>query len=143
MPSAFMNYFSRLFPPAPYRRLNGLVGFLLFVAAPLLFLALGSYSPLDPSLNTAAAVGGTHQTRNWIGMTGALTADLLLQLMGITVFLVPTFIAMIGVRWFRSRSVASPLAKSVGSAVLLLFTPALLGLLPMHWRWLHSVPVEG
>ena len=24
-----------------------------------------------------------------------------------------------------------------------MFVPAVLGLLPWHWRWLHAVPVEG
>src|SRR5260370_12402165 len=88
MPYAFMDYLSRVLTPTGNRRLNELVGFLLFVAAILLFLALASYSPLDPSLNTAAPLGGTHQTHNWIGMVGALAADLLLQTMGIGIFLV-------------------------------------------------------
>jgi S-DNA-T family DNA segregation ATPase FtsK/SpoIIIE len=140
---AFMNYLSRVFTPTGNRRLNELVGFLLFVAATLLFLALASYSPLDPSLNTASSAGAAHQTRNWIGMTGAFAADLMLQLMGVSVLLIPALITMIGVRWFRSRNVASGMAKSVGAVVLLLFTPALLALLPWHWRWLRAVPIEG
>ena len=51
-----MKYFLRAFTPTKNRRLNELVGFLLFVSATLLFLALASYSPLDPSLNTAGIV---------------------------------------------------------------------------------------
>src|SRR5436305_6238269 len=103
-----MKYFLRAFTPTKNRRLNELVGFLLLVAATLLFLALASYSPLDPSLNTAAATGGAHQTHNWIGVTGALIADLLLQIFGITVFLLSGFIVLVGLRWFRSRKVESP-----------------------------------
>src|ERR1700741_2600188 len=52
-----MKYFLRAFTPTKNRRLNELVGFLLFVSATLLFLALASYSPLDPSLNTAGSFG--------------------------------------------------------------------------------------
>src|SRR5438105_7565009 len=52
-------------------------------------------------------------------------------------------LGLLGSRWFKSRAVASPLAKSAGSATLLIFLPALLGLLPWHWRWLHAVPIEG
>ena len=51
-----IKFFSRLFTPTGNKRLNELVGFLLFVAAVLLFLALASYSPLDPSFNTASRV---------------------------------------------------------------------------------------
>src|SRR5690242_8626220 len=132
-----MNTISRAFTPTGNRRLNELVGFLLVMAAVLLFLALASYSPLDPSLNTAATAGGNHPTHNLIGMAGALVADLLLQGMGISIFLVPVFIAMIGVRWFRSRTVECPIAKSVGAAVQLIFTPAQLALWPWHLKWLH------
>jgi len=46
-----MKYFSPDFVPTNNRRLNELVGFLLCVSALLLFLALASYSPLDPSFN--------------------------------------------------------------------------------------------
>ena len=42
-----MNPFSRAYTPTGNRRLNELVGFLLFVAAILLLLALVSYSPAD------------------------------------------------------------------------------------------------
>lgn len=58
-----MKYFIRVFTPTKNRRLNELVGFLLFVCATLLFLALASYSPLDPSLNTAAS-SHVHAVRN-------------------------------------------------------------------------------
>ena len=50
-----MKVFSQVFTPTNNRRLNELVGFLLLVSALLLFLAIASYSPLDPSFNTASA----------------------------------------------------------------------------------------
>ncbi len=53
-PSASMTFVSHAFTPTPNRRLNELVGFLALVFATLLVLALISYSPLDPSWNTAA-----------------------------------------------------------------------------------------
>src|SRR5258707_5355 len=49
-----MKQFTRVFTPTRNRRLNELIGFLLFVSAVLLFLALASYSPQHPSLNTAS-----------------------------------------------------------------------------------------
>ena len=69
---AFMKYFVRLFTATKNRRLNELIGFLLFVSAIVLFLALASYSPLDPSLNTAGSPPLSHPARNWIGLFGAM-----------------------------------------------------------------------
>jgi S-DNA-T family DNA segregation ATPase FtsK/SpoIIIE len=137
-----MKYFLRAFTPTKNRRLNELVGFLLFVSATLLFLALASYSPLDPSLNTAGSLssGSAH---NWIGLFGAMLSDLLLQSVGVFVFAAPVMIGLLGARWFKSRPVASPGAKALGAAILLIFTPALLGLLPGHLRWMHAVAIEG
>ena len=31
----------------------------------------------------------------------------------------------------------------MGTLLALVFLPAVFGLLPWHWRWLHVVPVEG
>ena len=50
-----------------------------------------------------------------------MLSDLLLQGVGIAVFLMPLMIALLGARWFRSREVASPGAKAIGAAVLLVF----------------------
>ncbi len=137
-----MKQFTRVFTPTRNRRLNELIGFLLFVSAVLLFLALASYSPQDPSLNTAASPAH-HSANNWIGIAGALVSDLLLQYGGIGIFFVPMIIGMLAVRWFRSRDVASPGAKSLGVFTLLTFFPALLALLPWRMHWKHAVPVEG
>src|SRR6266851_4827168 len=48
-----------------------------------------------------------------------------------------------GIRWFRSRKVVSPVAKTLGGIWLLMFVPALLALLPGHLRWLGAIPLEG
>jgi S-DNA-T family DNA segregation ATPase FtsK/SpoIIIE len=138
-----MRFLASIFVPTGNRRLNELIGFLLCVSALLLFLALASYSPLDPSLNSASVLTGTHVARNWIGVVGALISDLTLQFFGIGAFLLPIFPAMLGLRWFVSRKIQSPVAKSLGGIWLVVFVPALLALLPGHLRWLHVVPVEG
>ena len=138
-----MRFLASIFVPTGNRRLNELIGFLLCVSALLLFLALASYSPLDPSLNSASVLTGTHAARNWIGVVGALISDLTLQFFGIGAFLLPIFPAMLGLRWFASRKIQSPVAKSLGGIWLVMFIPALLALLPGHLRWLHVVPIEG
>jgi S-DNA-T family DNA segregation ATPase FtsK/SpoIIIE len=138
-----MHFLASIFVPTGNRRLNELVGFLLCVSALLLFLALASYSPLDPSLNSASVLTGTHAARNWIGVVGASISDLALQFFGIGAFLLPIFPAMLGLRWFASRKIQSPWAKSLGGLWLVMFVPALLALLPGNARWLHVMPIEG
>jgi S-DNA-T family DNA segregation ATPase FtsK/SpoIIIE len=137
-----MTVLLRVFTPGKSRRLNELIGFLLLVCASLLLLALVSYSPLDPSFNTAGSLG-SRSARNWIGLFGAVTSDLLLQSAGICAFLVPLLVALLGTRWFRSRETTSPGAKTLGVAILMIFSPALLALLPWHLRWKQAVPIEG
>jgi len=138
-----MNSLSRIFTPTTNRRLNELIGFLLCVSALLLFLALASYSPLDPSLNSASVLTDAHAARNWIGMVGAVISDLILQALGVGAFLLPLILATLGARWFRSRKIVSPVAKSLGVVWLVVFVPAFLALLPGHLRWMHTVPIEG
>jgi DNA segregation ATPase FtsK/SpoIIIE, S-DNA-T family len=138
-----MKFIARIFSPTNNRRLNELLGFLLCVSALLLFLALASYSPLDPSLNSASVLTGARVARNWIGIVGAFGADLLLQFFGVGAFLLPVFALGMGIRWFRSRKVVSPVAKTLGGIWLLMFVPALLALLPGHMRWLSAIPLEG
>ena len=138
-----MDYLAGIFVPTGNRRLNELIGFLMCVSALLLFLALVSYSPLDPSWNSASVLTGAHAARNWIGVVGAFTADMMLQFFGIGAFLLVIFPTMLGVRWFRSMKVQSPLAKSLGGIWLVMFVPAMLALLPGHLRWMHVIPIEG
>jgi S-DNA-T family DNA segregation ATPase FtsK/SpoIIIE len=140
---AFMDYLTTIFVPTGNRRLNELIGFLMCVSALLLFLALVSYSPLDPSWNSASVLTGSHAARNWIGIVGAYTADALLQFFGVGAFLLVVFPAVLGTRWFRSIKVQSPLAKLLGAAWLVMFVPALLALLPGQMRWVNVIPVEG
>ena len=138
-----MGFLASIFVPTGNRRLNELIGFLLCVSALLLFLALASYSPLDPSLNSASVLTGAHAARNWIGVVGAIISDLALQFFGISAFLLPVFFSVMGIRWFASRKIQSPVAKSLGGLWLIIFTPALLALLPGNMRWLNVIPIEG
>src|SRR5580698_6608783 len=138
-----MTFFSKIYTPTRNRRLNELVGFLLCVSALLLFLALASYSPLDPSLNSASVLTVSHGARNWIGILGAYLSDVILQFWGVGSFLLPIFMGLLGMRWFRSRTVQAPVAKTLGGIWLLMFVPALLAILPGHVRWMGAIPIEG
>ena len=142
-PNAHMTIASRAFTPTANRRLNELIGFLMLVFAVLLVLALVSYSPLDPSLNTAATPPASRPAHNWIGVAGAMVSDLGLQLFGVAVFLVPVFLMLYSLRWFRSRPITAPYAKMVGAAGLVTFFSGFIGLLPWSIRWKGVVPSEG
>jgi S-DNA-T family DNA segregation ATPase FtsK/SpoIIIE len=142
-PNANMTVLSRAFIPTANRRLNELIGFLVLVFAALLVLALVSYSPLDPSFNTAATPPTSHPAHNWIGVSGALASDLTLQVLGVAAFLIPVYLVMYSVRWFRSRPINSPYAKTLGCLALLVFVAGLLGLPPWSFRWMGAVPAEG
>ena len=71
------------------RRLGEATGLTLAILAGILGAALITYSPADPSFNTAAEGGAT----NLIGHPGAYAADLLLQWLGLAAALPPLILA--------------------------------------------------
>ena len=131
------------FGPTRSRRLNELSGLVALVAATLLLLALATYTPADPSLNTAGGYAAGHPVHNWIGLLGAALADALFQTFGVAVFLLPFIAARIGVRWVRSLRAGSPAAKTAGLLLWLLFAPAAIALLPGHLLWRAALPLSG
>jgi S-DNA-T family DNA segregation ATPase FtsK/SpoIIIE len=91
------------------RHLGGVLGgCALALAAILILLALISYSPSDPSLNTRAA----GPVSNWLGGAGAWTADLLLSLMGPLAALLLPLMLLTGLRLAR-RTGAGPWSRSL------------------------------
>ena len=141
--NAKMTTLTRIFTPTANRRLNELIGFLVLISAAFLTLALVSYSPMDPSLNTTATPLAGRPAHNWVGIFGAIGSDLALQLLGVSAFLVPVFLVLYSVRWFRSRPVNSPYAKMIGVLALLVSSAALIGLLPWSFQWKGALPAEG
>ena len=139
-----MKYFSQIFAPTNNRRLNELIGFVLCISGLLLFLALASYSPLDPSFNSASVLTGSQSARNWVGLVGAIVSDLLLQALG------NRSVSGSGVSWERWARAGFARARSrrrwrrsLGAIWLLMFVPALLALMPGHVRWMGVIPMEG
>ena len=125
--------------PTQSRPLNLFLGLVLLLVSLLLILALATYSPADPSLNSATGL----PAHNWIGLFGAWLADLLLQSLGLTAFFLPIWLGGIGWTWMQSRSGESPVLRWIGALLAVVFLPAAFALLPWHWRWLHQLPVEG
>jgi DNA segregation ATPase FtsK/SpoIIIE, S-DNA-T family len=129
--------------PTRSRPLNVFLGMLLLLVSLLVFLALATWRASDPSLNTAADPVFPHAARNWIGVFGAWTSDLLLQSFGLTAFLFPFCLGGIGWTWMHSRPGGSPVLRWMGILLAAAFLPAVFGLMPWYWHWLHLVPVEG
>jgi S-DNA-T family DNA segregation ATPase FtsK/SpoIIIE len=129
--------------PTRNRRVNEVTGMVLLVAASLLFLALASYSPTDPSLNTVGGYAAGRQAHNWTGLIGAAISDLLLQVEGVAAFMLPLMLGAVGWTWLRSRPAGSPAAKASGVLLWLIFAPAVFGLIPGHLLWKHALPLEG
>ena len=57
-------------------------------AALLILVSLFTYDVRDRSFNTPSGLVNTH---NWGGFVGAYTADMLLQGLGLTAYLLPVF----------------------------------------------------
>ncbi|HEX4756650.1 MAG TPA: DNA translocase FtsK 4TM domain-containing protein, partial [Terracidiphilus sp.] len=129
--------------PTRSRPLNVFLGLVLLLVSVLLFLALATYHAYDPSLNTATDQVGPQAVHNWTGLMGSYLSDLLLQALGLTAFVLPLWLGGIGWTWMRSRPSGSVLLRWTGTLLTLTFLPAVFGLMPWHWRWLHIVPVEG
>ncbi len=67
------------------RKLIQIISFGLISLGVLLSLALLSYAPSDPSWNTAAPISA----HNWLGTTGAVIADLSMQIIGLGSGMIP------------------------------------------------------
>jgi|AntRauTorckE6833_2_1112554.scaffolds.fasta_scaffold00285_17 S-DNA-T family DNA segregation ATPase FtsK/SpoIIIE len=80
-------------------RLVELAALSVFFFAIALLTSLISYSPMDDSLNT---VGGT-SPQNILGYWGSYVADFLFQFLGLSVFLIPFFLAFWSVKIFLHR----------------------------------------
>jgi S-DNA-T family DNA segregation ATPase FtsK/SpoIIIE len=128
--------------PGVNKRLNELFGFLWLVAAVVVGLSLMSYSPLDPSFNTAAPAQ-TPPAQNWIGVFGAFLADALLQALGYVAFLLPVVLLALAWHWFRSQGFESPVAKTCGVVLLLGALTSLFGLMSWFPAAFGAIPAGG
>jgi S-DNA-T family DNA segregation ATPase FtsK/SpoIIIE len=142
--------------PTRSRRLNEILGLVVLVFAALLFLALATYTPADPSADTVGNYAtGAHASaglaarlaagpaHNWTGLAGAWLADLILQSIGISAFFLPIVLGRLGLCWMRQRPAGSAMARFLGLGLWIVFAPAAIGLLPHTLFWRHALPIEG
>jgi S-DNA-T family DNA segregation ATPase FtsK/SpoIIIE len=121
-----MNFLS----PTRNPRLNEAVGILLLLVSLAGWLGLLSYSSADPSWNTATGLKHPH---NLLGLFGARWSDLLLQIFGVSIFLLPLHTALLGWKWVRSSPIESPWFRVCGSLALWFCVSTACGLAPRHW----------
>jgi S-DNA-T family DNA segregation ATPase FtsK/SpoIIIE len=129
--------------PTPSRRLNEMLGLIVLVAAGLLFAALFTYTPSDPSFNSVGGSPGPHPAQNWAGIVGAYFADLTLQTVGISILLAPWMLFRLGLCWLRSRPFGSPALKLLGLLLWLVAAPTALAMLPGNALFKHTLPLCG
>ena len=129
--------------PTRNRRLNEILGLVVIVVACLFLLALVSYTPSDSSFDTVGSYLSGRPAHNWTGLVGAWTADAVLQVIGVSIFLLPLVLFRVGISWVRSRPSGSPLARSIGLVFWIVFAPAAIALLPGHLMWRGALPIEG
>jgi S-DNA-T family DNA segregation ATPase FtsK/SpoIIIE len=129
--------------PTRHRSLNIFLGLVLTLVSILLLLSLATYHSSDPSLNTATDLALPHAVQNWVGPVGSYLSDLLLQVLGVTAFLLPLWMGGLGWTWMRSRPGGSALLRWTGTVLAVVFVPTVFGLAPWHWRWPEQLPVEG
>jgi len=98
-------------------RLVEAVGLVCFFAAIAWGLALATYTPLDPSWNTATSL---HPPHNWIGRIGSYWSDLTFQTLGLAGWFLPFVMGWVGFRLMVSGEVAAPYTKALGLSALLL-----------------------
>src|SRR5437868_3001495 len=102
------------------RRLYSVVGAGLVMASLLLLLALLTYSPADPSLNTAADA----RAGNYLGPQGAFVADVLIQSVGLAAYLLPAVLLGWAFRLMLQRPIRR-LLRRLAMLVLMLVLGAL------------------
>jgi S-DNA-T family DNA segregation ATPase FtsK/SpoIIIE len=116
------------------RRLLESLGFALLLACSLLVLALLTYDPRDPSLNTAIDAA----PHNFLGYSGAVLADLLRQSFGLAAFLIPLVLLGWCFRLLLNRPLVSLLLK-----VALLPVVLVLGAFALSVLDLGTLPSEA
>jgi S-DNA-T family DNA segregation ATPase FtsK/SpoIIIE len=129
--------------PTRHRALNIFLGLVLALCAVLVLLSLATYRATDPSLNTATNPALPHAVKNWVGVVGSYTSDLMLQVLGVTAFLAPLWLLGLAWTWMRSRSGGSAILRWTGTTLALVFVPTIFGLTPWHLHWPQEMPVEG
>jgi len=106
-----------------------ITGILLFFLVILTLISLLSYSPADPSINTARAAGNIH---NFFGLFGAHMAGILIGLFGIGAFWIPILLLLTSLHIFGGHPGKTIILTIIGGIILMITTGSLLALKQNH-----------
>lgn len=113
------------------RRLREIGGVALIVLAMLLALALATWSVQDPSLSHAT----TSPIRNVLGISGAIVADLLMQLFGLAALALVLPVAIWGWRLATHRPLSRERIRLIFWVLGVLFAASFASCLPRTPSW--------
>ena len=109
------------------RRLDEVVGIALLFVAALALMSLLSYDHHDASWFHRPAAPTGHE--NWMGRTGTVVGEALLQCFGVASFLLPVLLTAVGWNRLRGRNPLTSVGKVAGHLLVLLAVAALAHLL--------------
>ncbi|MBT3358067.1 MAG: cell division protein FtsK [Rhodospirillales bacterium] len=121
------------------RRLAEAAGLILFICAGAVLIAVATYSPHDPSLNSAA----DGAVVNLLGIPGAYAADILVQILGVSGILPVLVLAAWGWRLFSKQAVTRPIWRFVAVIVAAAMLAIALGAVDAPRDWPLSAGLGG
>src|SRR5919106_2268357 len=96
------------------------------LVALLIAISLISFNVNDRSFNTPSGAISTH---NWGGFVGAFLADLLLQGLGLSSYLLPVFLCLAAAQMFRTTHRGIAVSRTVGYLILLISVGVILSVI--------------
>src|SRR5215471_950954 len=129
--------------PTGHRWINEFVGLLILTFAVLLALSLVSFNPDDPSLDISQNPRFAARPSNFVGVAGAIAADLSFQAWGYSAFVVPVFLGIYGFCWLASWPVHRLVVRVMGMALMVLTFSATFALLPAFPQVRGHIPPGG
>ncbi|MES0445609.1 MAG: DNA translocase FtsK 4TM domain-containing protein [Desulfobacterales bacterium] len=106
-----------------------LIGIFLFFLVILTLISLMSYSPADPSIHNAKAVGDIH---NLFGLFGAHLSGILVGMFGLGAFWFPILLLLSSIHFFGNHPDKAIVLTIVGGILLVVTTGSLLALKQNH-----------
>ncbi len=105
-------------------------GIFLFFLVIFTLISLLSYSPEDPSVHNARAIGNIH---NLFGVFGAHVAGLLIGTFGLGAFWIPILFLFLSIHFFGSHPGKAIILTIAGGILLIVTTGSLLSLYKSHF----------
>ena len=132
-----------LVPNEDHRRLNEFIGLLLATVAVLIGLSLISFNPEDPSFNISRNPEFPGKAHNFIGTFGSYIADIFLQLLGFSSFLLPVVLGIYSFHWLTSRKVEAFAARAIGVILMVLTLATVFSIVSVIPSFRGAIPAGG